>query len=177
MTTLETVECGDHIFGIYSNKEAELDEALTFLKDGLDKNEIIMLVTHGISKDEIRTKMSKEWNVNVNALESGEHIIIKTTKEWYYPNNVPNIKRITFGWESLVEIARIRNKKGLRVFADMSGFFKDGFAKEVVDYESTLESKFDFPLTAICACRTQDVANLTSEELKLLNEHHNAVWR
>jgi len=66
---------------IYPNKETELEEAFEFLKFGLERNEVIMLITDGMSKDDIRKKISIEWNVDADALERNGYLIIKTTPE------------------------------------------------------------------------------------------------
>ncbi len=81
MSRTESVERGNHIFAVYPDKETELDEAFKFLKDGFDKDEVVMLITDDISKDKIRARMSKEWNVDVKALESIDYIIIKAAEE------------------------------------------------------------------------------------------------
>jgi len=176
MSRTESVERGNHIFAVYPDKETELDEAFKFLKDGFDKDEVVMLITDDISKDKIRARMSKEWNVDVKALESIDYIIIKAAEEWYFPYGAPDAERIKLHWIALTEIVRVRNKKGLRVFADVSEFFKHGFVKELINYEAALEPRFDFPLTAVCAYKSHDVAKLTNEQLKLLIKHHHLTW-
>src|SRR2546428_208986 len=67
---------GDHIIGVYPNKEIELDLAFEFLKDGLQRNETVMLVTEALSKTEIRKKMKTIFKVDVDNLEHYKSAII-----------------------------------------------------------------------------------------------------
>lgn len=173
----ELVEPHNHIIAVYQDKETKLDDAFKFLKSGLDRNEIVMIITDDISKDKIRKRMKNEWNVNVDALEPRDYIIIKTTQEWYFPYGKPSAERINPRWVALTEIARIRGKSGVRAFGDTPAFFKHGFVKELVDYESTLDRNFDIPFTAVCAYDSKDYGSLSSEHLKTLHEHHNTIWK
>lgn len=61
---------------------------------------------------------------------------------------------------------------------DVSAFFKYGLQKDLIQYEASLEQKFDFPLTAICAYNRADLSKyLTAEEIKNIEEHHYPVWK
>lgn len=173
----ELVEPSSHIIAVYQDKETKIDEAFRFLKSGLDKNEIVMPITDEISKDSIRKKMKKEWNVNVKELESSNNIIIRTAPEWYFPYGIPSAERIIPRWLALTEIARVKNKSGVRVFGDTGAFFRCGYAKELVDYESTLEQKFSMTFTAICAYDSKNMESLSPEQLETLYMHHGIVWK
>jgi len=100
---------GDHIIGIYPNKETELDLAFEFLKDGLQRNETVMLVTEALSKTEIRKKMKTIFKVDVDKLEAENDIIIKTTKEWYFPDGSFTANKIRAQWYNLIDYS---NKNG-----------------------------------------------------------------
>ena len=120
--------------------------------------------------------MSYEWRVNVSELESKGIIIIKTTEEMYFPDGIPNIQRTIALWSTLVENSLNKGKRGLRVVGDMAAFFRNGFTKELVEYESCLEQRFDFPAIGICAYDSIDIENMTVEQLRQLREPHNPVW-
>ena len=174
---LESVHVGNHIIAIYQNQETAFDDAFTFLKNGLDNNEMIMIITDRLSKEHIRKKMNEKWNIQVKNLESNDMIQIKTTDEWYYSHGFPDPVKISAYWGAISEIARIRGKNGFRVFADTYDFFKKGYSKELVDYESTLDPKFDFGFTAICAYDSADIQSLTASQRDILFSHHNPVWK
>lgn len=61
----------------------------------------------------------------------------------------PNVQRTTALWSTLVENCLSKGKRGMRVFGDMTAFFKNGFTKELLDYESCLEQRFNFPAIGI----------------------------
>jgi hypothetical protein len=91
---LETLEVGNHVIAVYATKEEKFNEAFAFLKEGLLRNEVIVLTTNDLPKDEIRARMTREWNVDILELESKGDVIIRTTEEIYFPDGVPNIPRI-----------------------------------------------------------------------------------
>lgn len=173
---LETLEVGNHVITVYPTKEKKFNEAFAFLKEGLQRNEVVVLTTTDISKDEIRARMTKEWKVDVSKLESIGDVIIRTTEELYFPDGIPNIQRTTALWSTLVENSLNKGKRGLRVVEDMAAFFRNGFTKELFEYESCLEQKFNFPAIGICAYDSIDVANMTSEQIRQLQQHHDPVW-
>ena len=82
---LQTLEVGNHVIAVYPNKEEKFNEAFAFLKDGLQRNEVIVLTTTDLPKDEIRARMRNEWKVDVTKLESKGDIIIRTTEEVVFP--------------------------------------------------------------------------------------------
>jgi hypothetical protein len=174
---LQTIEQGNHIIAVYANKDEKFNEAFAFLKDGLQRNEVIVLTTTDLSKEEIRAKMRNEWKVNVAQLESRGDIIIRTTEEVYFPDGIPNIQRTMALWSTLVENCLSKGKRGIRVFGDMTAFFKNGFTKELLEYESCLEQRFNFPAIGICAYDSKDISNnITLEQIRQLQQHHNPVW-
>ena len=174
---LESVELGNHIIAVYQDKKEKLKEAFDFLKQGLDKDEIVMLVTDEMSKDEIRRNMQDEWKIDVESLESRDRVIIKDVNEWYFQYDGPNAERLKTQWLALSETARVRGKHGIRAVGDMAAFFKRGFVKDLINYESMLEPKFNIPMTAICAYDTRDIKALSTEQFNILCEHHVVLWK
>ncbi len=174
---LQTIEQGNHIIAVYPNKEEKFDEAFAFLKDGLERNEVVVMTTTDLPKDEIRARMENEWQLNITELESRGDIIIRTTEEAYFPDGIPNIQRTIVLWSTLVENCISKGKRGMRVFGDMSAFFKSGFTKELLEYESSLEQRFNFPIIGICAYDSKDIDNnITLEQIIQLQQQHSTVW-
>jgi hypothetical protein len=79
-------------------------------------------------------------------------------------------------WSALVENCLSKGKRGIRVFGDMTAFFKSGFTKELLEYESCLEQRFNFPAIGICAYDSKDTDIMTLEQIRQLQQHHNPVW-
>jgi hypothetical protein len=174
---LKTIEQGNHILAVYPSKKEKFDEAFAFLREGLERNEVVVMTTTDLPKDEIRVRMENEWQLDVTELESRGDIIIRTTEEIYFPDGIPNIQRTIALWSTLVENCLDKGKRGMRVFGDMSAFFKNGFTKELLEYESCLEQRFNFPIIGICAYDSKDICNnVTLEQVRQLQQHHNIVW-
>ena len=170
------VHKGDHIIGVYPNKEIELGLAFEFLKDGLQRDEAVMLVTEAMSKNKILNKMNKIMQVDVDKLYAESGIIIKTPKECYFPDGSFTVNKIKDQLSNLIEYSNKNGKSGLRVFEDTSSFFKRGFVKELIHYESTLGQKFSMPITAICGYLYEDIDTLTAKQFRVLQDGHNLVW-
>ena len=85
---LKTIEKGNHIIAVYPSKEEKFNEAFAFLKDGLERNEVAVITTTDLPKDEIRARMENEWQLNVAELESRGDVIIRTTEEAYFPDGI-----------------------------------------------------------------------------------------
>ena len=175
-TDLTQVFLGNHILAIYHDNESKFDEAFKFLKQGLDNDEIIMIVTDSLTKNEISKRMEKEWNIKIEKFTSRGVINMNTVDECHYQNGFPKPFSIKAFWGAMAEIARTRGMRGFRVFADTHSFFEKGHAAELVNYESILESKFSIPFTAICAYDSKDLQSLTPEQRSALLTHHNPVW-
>ena len=174
---LQTIEQGNHIIAVYPSKEEKFNEAFTFLKCGLERNEVAVITTTDLPKDEIRIRMENEWQSNVATLESNGDIMIRTTEEAYFPDGIPNIQRTMALWYTVVENCLSKGKRGMRVFGDMSAFFKSGFTKELLEYESCLEQRFNFPVIGICAYDSKDIDNnLTLDQIRQLQQQHGIVW-
>jgi len=174
---LQTIEKGNHIIAVYPNKQEKFNEALAFLKDGLERNEVAVITTTDLSKDEIRARMEKDWQLSVAELESQGDVIIRTTEETYFPDGMPNIHRTIALWSTLVENCLNKGKRGIRVFGDMTAFFKSGFTKELLEYESCLEQRFNLPIIGICAYDFKDFDNnLKLEQARQLQQCHDTIW-
>ena len=48
---LQTIEQGNHIIAVYPNKDEKFNEAFAFLKQGPQRNEVVVLTTTDLTKD------------------------------------------------------------------------------------------------------------------------------
>ncbi len=173
----QTVEQGNHIIAVYPNKDEKLNQAFVLLKEGLQRDEVVVLITTDLPKNEIRARMRKEWEIDVEELESRGDVIIRTTEEFYFPDGFPNVERTKALFYTLVENSISKGKRGIRVFGDTAAFFTEGFTKELFDYESCFEQRFNFPAIGICAYDSKDIHNnMTSDQIRQLLERHKPVW-
>ena len=116
-----TVEQGDHILGVF-HKDNILDNALNFLKEGFDNNEIVMLISDNATKEQVQKKIHRDWNIDMSS-PKWENILIKSTKNWYFADGSFNEKSIMRSWKFWSQFVEELGFKGLRVFADLSPFF------------------------------------------------------
>ncbi len=172
---LERTQLGDHIIAVYPDRKTKIDEVMKFLGAGLQRNEAVMLVTEDIKKKKFLGMMKRQLGSKVSDLAAKGDILVKTTSDVYFPDDSVNISRIVAGWRNLGRDSILRDKDGLRVFADVKAFFKHGFKNELVEYEATLPKELSFPISAICAYESRDVNTLTQEQMRVLFEHHKWV--
>jgi hypothetical protein len=174
LSLLQALAIGSHVFAIYADTKHELDECFAFLKAGFENGEAVWIAEEDITKEQIRERIRKEWNLeNVEELESKGDITITTSREWYYPDGNFNLEKVMAKWQRAVENAVAHGKKGLRAFDAVDGLLKEGFAEELVAFETVLGSSFKIPFTAICAYKAQDVADrMTAGQLSTLHLSH-----
>jgi hypothetical protein len=116
-----------------------------------------------------------------------------STSKWYFSNNSVDIEKIKSKWNSAIAdtlsttsslSANSSGSNGLRVFADVKAFFRANklenireinYVDELIRYETSLEKKFPFPMSAICAYNSEDIAGLDKNQLRLLMEHHGLI--
>ena len=173
---LGDVQARDHLFSVFADTRAKLDNAFRFLKEGLPRNEAVMMITDEMTKNEMLDQMSRDWHVNARELERRGDVTVKSVREWYFPDGILRIDRIASNWIAITNLAASRGKSGLRVFGDLSSFFKNGFSRELVEYESALDVKFiGIPLTALCGYTDEDIEKLSISQMERLQQHHKAI--
>lgn len=166
------VQKGDHILGIYSNKKIEIDDALSFLHEGMEDNEILMLITDRAEKDDLRKRMERVWKIDVKKLECSLDVVIIATDEFYTPQGFIDPLKIEKFLEELVQFAISKGKSGVRAFSSVHSLICNNLSEALVHLESRFDKKLGIPITAICAYRVEDMNNLTDVQLESLKEHH-----
>ena len=99
----QKLEVGNHILAIYNNREEKFNEIFEFLKMGFLRNEVAMLITEELTKEEIIERMKanlRDKNIE-KIIEEGD-FIIKSTSEWYFLGGVPSIQRTKALWAELL---------------------------------------------------------------------------
>jgi hypothetical protein len=173
---LQDIEAHDHLFAVFPDVKTKLDGAFHFLEEGIHKSEAVMMITDEMTKREMLDRMSIDWHVDAYYLERNGDITVKGVKEWYFPDGTLRIDRIVANWMTVTNLAISKGKSGLRVFGDASPFFKNGFTKELVEYESALDVKFiALPLTALCGYSDDDVEMLSASQIESLQQHHKLI--
>ena len=174
MIELESLEKGDHIFAI-SDDATKITTALNFMKLGLEKNEAVMLISD-LDKEKVRNVISKELKVDVDSLEAGRHIILKSPEEVLFAEGSFPLREKSKKWKDLANLAVENGKAGLRIFIDVSPMIKAGFETQVLKFESTLEKKFDFPCIVVCSYSPDNIKKFGNHGVQILKNHHNVIW-
>ncbi len=177
MNFLRSLEMGDHVFAVYPDQEMKIRDCFSFLKTGLDNNEVIFIMLDCLSKDEIYNKITREWNIyNIKELEDKGDVIITTAKEWYYHDDSFNTERILKKWESTFSDALNKSKEGLRLFIDVTDFFIEGLENALISYDKIIEKTFSFPFISVYAYKIDDVKEMTAQQFALMYLNHGIIW-
>jgi DcmR-like sensory protein len=177
----ESVQVGHHLMAIYENIDDEINEAYEFLREGLSRNEAVMILTEDVGKHKLLKRIKENESVlggNIEELQKRWNVTIESTSGWYFPDGTtPNPDRIIATFTAMVDLAINNGKKAIRIFGDMSAFFKDGFAMDLLNYESKLGKNFELPLIGVCAFLAENINSLNPKQFEELQECHNAVWK
>lgn len=164
-----------HVMCIFKDTEIEFQYALDFLKEGLDKNELLILITDKFPKMEILEIMTRQWKMDANKLFKDMHLMIPDPVELYFPDGHFDVLRIEEFFKNATQYAITIGKTGIRVFGSTSKTFEKNIICELVHYEKRLEKSFEIPFTAICPYQEKDVEKLSKDELDILRGHHFSV--
>ncbi len=177
MNFLRSLEIGDHVFAIYPDQEVKIRDCFSFLKSGMDNNEVVFIMTDYLSKGEFCKKISNELIIdNVQELENKGDLIITTTREWYYPDGNFNTERILKKWETIFSNTLKRGKNGLRSFIDVTDFFIEGLENALIGYDKIMETAFAFPFISVYAYKIEDIKRMTNQQFGLLYLNHGIIW-
>lgn len=140
-----------HIFSIYSNSKEKLDSGILFLKEGLQNNEAVLLVTDEISKEEAIVKFKEIFK---NDLQIDDYlkkgiITILTSNEWYFSNNEFDLERMIKKWKIAVsDVLSINTKDKNDVNIQNNNFKNNNSNKEINNNNNNNKIIFDthFPV-------------------------------
>jgi hypothetical protein len=170
---------GIHTLTIYRNQEDKFSHALHFLKEGLENNESIVLITDYLSKEKVLDVMRDLWETDyVDTLYKDGDITIVTTAEWYFRGHYMKInnEKVMKCWNDVTDKAKQRGKRGLRAFGDVRLFFEHGLTDELISYELEFHRKPYFSLKIICAYLESEIISLPPQLSEALQRHHKHVY-
>lgn len=204
-----------HIFSIYSDPKEKLESGFMFLKEGLQNNEAVLLVTDEITKEEAikRFKEICKNELPINDFLKKGIITILSGSEWYFFEDKFDLGKMIQKWKIAVgEVLAIDNNKTnvqkiinteinsaekennntnknihtsslstgkirrLRAFCDMKSFHERGLNDMLLNYESSGDKKFPFPLYSLCAYESSFISKLNPEIFKTLVKHHEKMY-
>lgn len=153
----------------YESEEEKSEWVLPFVREGLDNGEAVIYVSDEGDVEPIRREFE---NLGIDLAHKGLRIV--DSEDWYLEHGRINKERVV---EKLMDATRQALKKGykgLRVTGELSAPFKNNLVEQLIDYESSLPRRFQFPLTAICRYKVSDITSYDKGRHlpDLLRTHH-----
>ena len=167
---LNKIEYGEHIVLIYPNLYALREIYSHYCNIALKNDELVLILTYYETAGRIRQTL-KELNIDVEKYEKeNDLLIIEDSIETHsgYKKDFVSLLKI------LDKRQEKRHKNGISVIADMGVFFHFQNNKDaLIDFESSLPSKFDMNVKRICNYHSGDFDRLEKYEKDgLIEPHH-----
>jgi MEDS: MEthanogen/methylotroph, DcmR Sensory domain len=170
---LNKIEYGEHIILIYPNLYALREIYSHYCNIALKNDELVLILTYYETAGRIRQTL-KELNINVEKYEKENDLVI-----------IEDSIEINSGYKedflsllkTLDKQQKKRSKNGISVIADMGVFFHSQNNKDaLVDFESSLPSKFDMNVKRICNYHSGDFDRFEKyEKDNLIEPHHRRI--
>ena len=175
-TTLDIVEAlnkigrGEHIILIYPNLNTLREIYSNYCNTALKNDELVLIITYYETAEHIRQTL-KRLGIDVEKYErENDLIIIQDSIETHSSYTEDFLSLL----KTLDKQQEKRGKNGLSVIADMGVFFHFQNNKDVlIDFESSLPSKFGMNVKRICTYHTGDFDRFEEyEKENLIKSHH-----
>ena len=172
MKSFDSLKRGSHVFVICYSKEIELCDFHSFIRKGIDHNELVILLLENYSNDKIYNSLNQSANflIDKNCKKKG-NILIKSTEEWYHPDVCLNAEIFLKKWEFLVANAIKDGKEGIRIFVETNKFLRERLDNALINYDKILEDLFDFPITSMYVYKNKDIESMTPQQIAILNSN------
>jgi hypothetical protein len=173
MKSFDSLKRGNHVFVTYYSKVLELNNFYSFLKNGIDGNELVIIFLDNYSKDKFDDRISKFNNfINYENHKNKDSIFLKATDEWFHPDECLNVETFFKKWEVLVTNAIKTGKEGIRIFVETNKFMREKLDNTLIIYDRILQELFDFPITSMHVYKKEDIQSMTPQQIAILNSSH-----
>ena len=172
MRSFDSLKRGSHVFVICYSREIELGDFQSFIKKGIDHNELVIIFLEDRSKDRIydAVKRSAKILIDENLKKKGS-IIFYPTEEWYHPDKCFNAEIFLKKWEIVIANAIKNGKEGIRIFVETNKFLRERLDNALIYYDKILEDLFDFPITSMYVYKNKDLETMTPQQIAILNSN------
>jgi hypothetical protein len=176
---LNQTEPGAHYIAIYDHLITFRQIYSYYTKIQLEENnELVLLLPHYETTDTVRRSLrgNEYASIDVRKYEKqGFLVIIDSVRAYFCSTSI-----ITFV-ERLVKHAQKLGKNGVTAIADMGSFFQfiyhENKKNNIIEYETSLPSKFHSKLKGFCCYNQKDFDRLTERQKKILVGHHGKVLK
>jgi hypothetical protein len=161
---------GEHNMLVYPDVETFKEMYCMYAKIHLQPNynEILLIVTYYETPEKIKQNL-RDFGVDAEAHEKNGSLLIVDAVKGYQSSDVNGILKLA---RSLVERAEKEGRQGVCVFGDMGSFFLFDRVVELLQYELSIPPKPSIKLKAFCSYHSGDYNRLTSDQKKILEDHH-----
>lgn len=171
-----------HALVIYSNIDAMLDNALHFLKKGLENNEVGVLLSDYFSKQG-SVEMENLYDKNYESMKKTGIVVLGGVMGTYFLGLQEkfNDQKVLWSWMEMVREAGDLGK-GLRVFVDLHRMFNHNIIEDLINCKYEVDSALhgyrnsNLVLKIINGCLEKDVVRLAPESFRLLQQHNSCVY-
>ena len=172
MKSFDSLKRGSHVFVICYSREIELCDFQSFIKKGIDHNELVIVFLEDCSKEKTYDTVKRSAKfLNDEILKKKGSIIFKPTEEWYHPDKCLNAEIFLKKWEILIANAIKNGKEGIRIFVETNKFLRERLDNALINYDKILEDLFDFPITSMYVYKNKDLETMTPQQIAILNSN------
>ena len=167
-----------HIFVVYPNKDTEIDDCFSFLKEGMENNEFVLIMLGEPSIHKLYHKVYSEFGKdNAKGIDNSNSVVITLISNWYhYHYSDFNAERFIAEWEKIISNAKKMKKEGLRVFIEADAYLIEKFENALIKFDELLQSYLSFPISTLYAYKRNDIDRMNPQQHALLSLNHGLVW-
>lgn len=171
---MSEAEYGTHYIIIYPSLHRLRELYSNYvLKKIEENNEIVIVNPFYETTDSVRRALSEKYNHRVNAISKYEKeeslMIADSLKEYLGDQPLLYVKKGLANYSKM-------GKKGLSVLADLGAYPHKSRYKDLVDYESSLPTKYHVPMKGFCLYHQKDFDRFSDEQQqKLIDSHGKAL--
>ncbi|HYX57041.1 MAG TPA: MEDS domain-containing protein [Nitrososphaeraceae archaeon] len=176
---LNQTKPGAHYIAIYDHLITFRQIYSFYTKIQLEENnELVLLLPHYETTDTVRRSLRENEYASMDVRKyekQGLLVIIDSVRAYFCSTSI-----ITFV-ERLVKHAQKLGKNGVTAIADMGSFFQFNYHENknkktnIIEYETSLPSKFHSKLKGFCCYNQKDFDRLTERQKKKLVDYHGKV--
>jgi hypothetical protein len=170
MKPFDSLDRGSHVFVTSYSKVLEFHYFYSFLRKGIDDNELVIVFLENYSKDRFDDRVREFINFSYyENCKSKDSIHLKTTEEWFHHKECLNWEIFFQKWEGIVTNAMNAGKEGIRILVETNKFMREKIDNALIIYDKILQDLFDFPITSMYIYKKEDLQSMTPEQIAILN--------
>lgn len=172
-----------HALAIYPNCDVMFENALHFLKKGLENSEVTALLSYCCNETTLAAMRHLCARNCLETMQNPGSVLLGDVAGLYFIGTQGKARneRALCSWAELIGEA-VRFGKGLKVFVDMQELFNRNIVEELIKWESAVDSAVQsygesaFALQIMKGCLEPEVVRLGLESFRMLQECHNCIY-